>query len=79
MRTTDPDPKPFKPLGEKVVKAEKPRPMPKPEGPSGVIVDPKTGMMQTTSHKPHLGSSLECAIWQWQEAYNADAEPDFLP
>lgn len=51
MRTTDPDPQPFRPLGERVVKAPlPPPPAPKPVGPAGIVQDAQ-GRMSTTSHK----------------------------
>lgn len=51
MRTTDPDPVPFKPLGERVprqvVKDAPPPPKDTPRGPYGVVVGPD-GMYRTT-------------------------------
>jgi hypothetical protein len=62
MRTTDPDPVPFKPLGEKVEKA---RPAPpvlnQPVGKSGIVTD-ADGKIRTTSHRPH-GYPVE--IWSY--------------
>lgn len=52
MRTTDPDPKPFKPLGEKVIKPfspPAPAPTTKPQGSYGVVTD-ADGRMKTTKH-----------------------------
>lgn len=50
-RTTDdlhPD-GPWRPLGETVVKAPPPKPEPKPQGPSGIVID-EHGMRRTTTH-----------------------------
>ena len=79
MRNTDPDPQPFRPLGEKVVRPSAPAPAPqKPQGPSGIVYD-KDGRPSTTSHKPHVGLTLDEAIWNWHEHYAADSYLDFLP
>lgn len=51
MRTTDPEPRPFQPLGEKVQRAPAPPPSPKPQGSSGIVTD-KDGRMKTTNHIP---------------------------
>lgn len=55
MRTTDPDPTPFRPLGEKVTKPA-PAPAsssPAPRGPSGLVTD-ADGRIRTTEHKPRF-------------------------
>ncbi len=51
MRSTDEmnSESPFKPFGEKVVKPVPASPKPKPEGPSGIVVD-ENGMRRTTTH-----------------------------
>lgn len=68
----------MRPLGEKVAKPQKPALTQKPQGSSGIVAD-ADGKLRTTSHKPYLGNTLECAIWQWVETYNADVGEDFLP
>lgn len=52
-RTTDPDDhEHFQPLGAPIRKPEPaPAPAPKPQGPSGIVTDPATGRMRTTTHK----------------------------
>ncbi len=55
MRTTDPEPAPWQPLGERVAKAPPATPellKPKPVGPSGIVID-ENGRRSTTTH-PHL-------------------------
>lgn len=78
MKTTDPDPEPFQPLGPKVEKpAPASAPSPKPQGPSGIVsVD---GKLKTTSHKPYASMTLEEAIWNWREVYAEEGRVDFLP
>jgi hypothetical protein len=51
MRSTDPDPQPFKPLGERATRqpTTSPPTSPKPTGPSGIVVGPD-GRMKTTTH-----------------------------
>lgn len=54
MRSTDPDPKPFGPLGERVqrpTQAPAATPAQKPQGPAGILTD-SDGRMRTTTHKP---------------------------
>jgi hypothetical protein len=51
MRTTDPDPKPFGPLGERVQRPAPAAPAQKPQGPAGILTD-SDGRMRTTTHKP---------------------------
>ncbi len=49
MRTID-EPEKFRGLGERVVKpAPAPAPAPKPQGAYGLVTDPVTGRMKTTS------------------------------
>lgn len=52
MRTTDPDPRPFQPLGEKVPRPAPaaPKPVPVPGAASGIVKGPD-GRMQTTKHQ----------------------------
>lgn len=78
MRTTDPDPTPFRPLGERVVKEKPAAPAPKPEGKSGLVTD-ADGKMRTTSHKPYSALTLEEAIANWREIYADEHRIDFLP
>lgn len=76
MKTTDPDPEPFVPLGPKVEKpAPAPTPAPKPQGPSGIVSE--NGMLKTTTHKRDM--TLEEAIWNWREVYAEEGRVDFLP
>jgi hypothetical protein len=49
MRTTDPDPLPFQPLGAKVTKPEPAAKPQAPQGPSGIVTD-EHGRMSTTDH-----------------------------
>ncbi len=54
MRTTDPEPAPWQPLGERVTKAPAAPPellKSKPQGPSGIVID-ENGRRSTTTH-PH--------------------------
>ena len=80
MRNTDDlqDREPFRPLGQKVEKPAKEVIAPKPQGSSGIVAD-ADGKLRTTSHKPHLGTSLEAAIWQWVEMYNLYNPGDSTP
>jgi hypothetical protein len=52
-RTTDPDPEPARPLGERVPKPAKPEPGDRtaPAGPSGIVIGPD-GRYRTTTYKP---------------------------
>lgn len=50
MRSTDPDPGPWQPLGERIPKAPPPSSKlltPKPQGPYGIVVE--DGKMRTTT------------------------------
>lgn len=52
MRSTDPEPDPWQPLGERVPKAPPAPPellKPKPEGPYGIVID-ESGRRRTTTH-----------------------------
>lgn len=57
MRSTDPEPAPWQPLGERVPKAPAPAPelrrrpalKPGPQGPSGIVID-ENGRRSTTTH-----------------------------
>lgn len=56
----DSDKSPKGGFGSPIRKEKPPAPWSDPVGKSGIVIDPKTGRMQTTNHKPHPEKN---AIW----------------